>query len=144
MPELFSCKITITQGGQPLQDALVDLAPEEAALGWTITGITDAKGIATIKTQGIYDGVPAGAYKVCVSKAESAPSKFPPPTESATAAPAAWDEWRRNVETEIVPRYSLVKPEYNDKTQTPHSITVTKGKNNATFDVGEAIKEEIK
>jgi len=31
----------------------------------------------------------------------------------------------------------------NAKT-TPHSFTITKGPNKTTFDVGEAIKEEIK
>ncbi|MCL2306586.1 MAG: hypothetical protein FWC43_14705 [Planctomycetaceae bacterium] len=142
MPELFPCKITITQGGRPLGDAIVNLVPEEAALGWVINGITDANGVATIKTQGNYTGAPAGPYKVCVSKVEITPSQIPQPAKDASYAELV--EYGEKAGKEVRPSYNIVKPEYNDAAITPLSITITKGKNNVTLDAGETIREEIK
>jgi len=141
-PDIFPCKITITQGGQPLNDALVRLMPEGNAFQWTISGKTDANGVTNISTHTNYPGVPEGTFKVCVSKTEITPSQFPPPAKDAPFED--WETWRGKTNAEKRPKYNLVKPEYDDVRRTPHTITIVKGKNKAAFDVGEPIKEEIK
>ena len=142
MPDLYSCNITITQGGVPLEGALVKLEPKQGgSIGWNSDGKTDTKGIAHVATGIDFKGVPLGEYVVRVSKTEISPSEFPdiPPKD-----PAEYDKWRTGVQNEKRITYNLVKPEFNDAKMTPHSITITKGKNEAAFDVGEPIKEEIK
>ena len=141
-PELYPCTITIIQDGKPLVDALVRLVPDGHALQWTIAGTTDKNGVVKVITHTDYAGAPEGTFKVCVSKIEITPSQFPQPDKDAPYE--EWDKWRGQTNNEKRPKYNLVKPEYNDTANTPHSITISKGKNNATFDVGEAIKEEIK
>ena len=142
LPELFPCVITIIQEGQPLDGALVQLIPESGGTGWTVSGKTGTNGKANISTHADFAGAPAGTYKVLVSKTEMSPSQF---TEPAQDAPQ--DEktaYYNNISSEKRIKYTLVKPEFDDAKKTPLSITVAKGKNEATFDVGEAIKEETR
>ena len=140
-PDLFPCKITITQEGKPLEDALVRLMPEGWTFQWTISGKTDKNGVANIVTHTNYAGVPEGTFKVCVSKEEITPSQFPPPAKDAPYED--WEAWRGKTNSENRPKYNLVKPEYGNDAETPHSLTISKGKNSKTFDVGEAVKIEI-
>ena len=143
LPDLFPCAITITQEEQPLDEALVRLVPENGgSAAWAVSGKTDAKGIARISTHADFSGAPEGTFKVLVSKTEMSPSQFPEPAKDAS--PEERVTWSNNISTEKRTKYTLVKPEFGDAKKTPHSITITKGKNEATFDVGEPIKEEIK
>ena len=140
-PALFPCKITITQGGQPLEGAFVRLMPEDKAFQWTISGKTGANGVANISTHTNYPGAPEGTFKVCVSKVQETPSQFPPPAKDAPYED--WEAWRGHTNSEYCPKYNLIKPEYDNDAETPHSITIGKGKNSQTFDVGESVKIEI-
>jgi len=137
-PPLYPCQITITQGEQPLEDALVRLLPESGSFAWGITGKTDAHGTAKISTHTNYPGAPEGTFKVCVSKIYETPSAFPQPAKDAPYED--WEAWRGQTNSEQRPKYQLVKPEYDDVKLTPHSISITKGKNKAAFDVGEAVR----
>ena len=142
MPDLYPCSITITQGGTPLEGALVKLEPKQGGtIAWNSDGRTDAKGIAKIATGIDFNGVPEGEYIVRVSKTELSPSEL---AEYAPKNPIEYDKWEKAKRAEKRITYNLVKPEFNDAKMAPHSITITKGKNEATFDVGEPIKEEIK
>ena len=141
-PPLHPCAITITQDGKPLEGALVRLIPDGHKLLWTVAGTTDKNGVVKVITHPEYAGAPEGTYKVCVSKTEITPSQFPPPPD--TASYEEMQAWGALTVNEKRPKYNLVKPEYDNVAKTPHSITINKGKNNATFDVGEAIKEEMK
>ena len=142
LPELFPCVITIIQGGQPLEGADIRLVPEDRQLGWTSNGKTDASGKAKISTHTGFAGAPAGTFKVLVSKMEMSPSQVPEITKDASPAERA--EYANKISAEKRIRYTLVKREFDDVKATPHSITIAIGKNEATFDVGEAIKEEMK
>ncbi|MCL2305552.1 MAG: hypothetical protein FWC43_09435 [Planctomycetaceae bacterium] len=142
LPELFSCTITIIQGGQPLEGAAVRLVLEGGRSDWTVNGRTDAKGVARISTHTGFAGAPAGTFKVLVSKTDMSPSQIPELAKDATPAERA--AHADKVSTEKRVKYNFVKPEFDDAKQTPHTITIAKGKNEATFDVGEAIKEVIK
>ena len=138
-PELFPCKITITQGGQPLEGASVVLFPKSGgSSGWNTEGVTNAQGIAELNTHLEFRGAPVGDYVVRVSKTEITPSAWPidPPQDSIER-----EKWYNCKAEEKRTTYRLVKAEFGDQ-RTPHSITIDRGKNEATFDVGEAIKEE--
>ncbi len=142
LPELFPCSITITQSGKPLEGALVTLVPKSGrSNGWNTNGRTDVDGVAELKTQVNFDGAPAGEYVVRVSKNELSPSSV---STVAPADPIEYQKWYAVKRTEKLASIRLVKPEFDDVKKTPHKITITKGKNEATFDVGEPIKEEIK
>jgi hypothetical protein len=141
-PDLFPCKITITQGGSPLEGALVFLSPKSGVSnGWNTEGKTDSKGVADLKTHVDFKGAPAGDYVVRISKTELSPSSV---SEIEPKDPVEYDKWDRAKRAEKRTMYNLVKTEFNDAKKTPHFITISKGKNEAAFDVGEPIKDEIK
>ncbi|MCL2304374.1 MAG: hypothetical protein FWC43_03425 [Planctomycetaceae bacterium] len=139
MPPLFSCEITITHEGSPLEGADLRLLSKDGITNWIIGGRTNASGVAKIVTHAQFDGAPAGTYKVLVAKGVMAPSKFPEPGPGASAEEVSAHV--DNLKSEIRPTIQHVKPEFDDAAQTPHSITVTKGKNKATFDVGALINQ---
>ena len=141
-PDLFPCDIKVTQEGEPLAEAVVRLLPESGTNEWIISGKTDAYGIAKISTHAQFAGAPAGTFKVCVSKLYETPSQFEPPADSASYG--EWQEWRDKTMAEKRPRFSLVKPEFDDIAKTPFSITVSKGKTRETFDVGEAVRIPVR
>ena len=69
LPPLFPITLTFLLDGQPLDNAMVMFYTENQAIAkWTVGGITDAEGKAIIVTHGQFHGVPAGTFKVCVSK----------------------------------------------------------------------------
>jgi hypothetical protein len=137
-PALYPCKITITQGGQPLEGALVRLMPESGKSEWVTSGTTNASGVAAVVTHAKFSGAPEGTFKVCVSKTQLTPSKYPPPADNAPQS--EWDQWKEQTSSEKRQKAYYVKPEYDDVKATPHSLTITQGKNRATFDVGEAVE----
>jgi len=142
MPDLFPCKITITQEGTPLAGGAVVLFPKSGGSnGWNTEGVTNANGVADLKTHLEFQGAPAGDYVVLVTKTEMSPSAWPidPPAD-----PVAKEDWYNGKAAEKRTTYRLVKPEFGDSKKTPHSITIAKGKNEASFDVGEPTKEEMK
>jgi len=141
-PDLYPCTITITQEGKPLEGADVRLMPESGTALWITAGKTNASGVAKLSTHADYVGAPAGTYKVLVSKYVTAPSQYPVPAKDASGDEVS--AWRAKVAVEVCPVTRHVKPEFDDVKMTPHSITITKGSNKGTFDVGEAIQEEVK
>ena len=142
MPDLFPCVITITQGNVPLEGALVVLTPKSGVSnGWSTDGVTNAKGVVELKTHGDFKGVPPGEFLVLVTKTELSPSDL---GDIAPTDPVKYEEWHLGKLAEKRITYRLVKPEFGNAKTTPHSITISKESNKATFDVGEPIKEEIK
>ncbi len=142
MPDLYPCKITITQGGKPLEGAAVVLTPKSGlSNGWNTEGATDADGIAEIKTHVDFKGAPEGEFIVRVSKTELSPSSVP---DKAPTDPVEYEKWDMAKRAEKRVAFRFVKPEFDDPKKTPHKITISKGKNEAAFDVGEPIKDEIK
>ena len=88
-----------------------------------------------------YKGVPAGEYVVLVSKTELSPSEV---GDLAPKDPNEFDHWREARQKEKRVTYTFVKPEFGNVKTSPLSITISKGKNEAAFDVGEPIRDEIK
>ncbi|MDR3182062.1 MAG: hypothetical protein LBT89_03930, partial [Planctomycetaceae bacterium] len=86
---------------------------------FSFSGLTDAQGKLTPVAQGKYKGVPAGKWKVGVSKVEF--------RESGNL------EWT----------VTLVDKQYHNASESPLEIVIAKGKNDFTFDVGEAVEEQV-
>lgn len=71
MPDLYPVSITITKGATPVADANVFLVPASSSGSWSVNGITDANGVATIKTsQGDWKqpGAPEGEFNIYITK----------------------------------------------------------------------------
>ena len=66
LPDLYPTKVTVTKDGQTIDGASVSLSPESGK--WSASGMTDASGVAAIKTNGKYEGATPGKYKVSVNK----------------------------------------------------------------------------
>lgn len=132
MPELHPVTLAILQADKPLAEASVRLIPEDSASPWYSGGTTDNRGIAIVQTGRKYQGVPAGSYKVTVSKIEM------PTPASSEMSPL---DGPRGSEQ---PAYDLVAAEYTNPNQTPLQITVAAGDNTHEFDLGAAVRIERK
>ena len=108
-PTLYGCVLTfVFSDGAPVDGASVALVsdnPEHAQ--WSISGLTNASGVAVIRTHGDFSGAPAGTFRILLRKAESV----------ATG----------EVDHEGEPIYEarhLVGAVYGDPRNTPLSVTV--------------------
>ncbi|MDR1480071.1 MAG: carboxypeptidase-like regulatory domain-containing protein [Planctomycetaceae bacterium] len=141
MPDLHSVKITIMQEGTPLEDAAVTLLNNDSSQSkWVVGGRTDASGVCTLKTQGKYNGAPAGKYKIIVSKTEkieSETAKQPVPQDSKAA-----EAYYAKISSEEK-FYDYVDLKYKSPNTSGLEIEITAGKNEQTFDVGKSIKKEF-
>jgi hypothetical protein len=70
LPTLYQVSLTFTQDGEPCVDVNVPLIPLDGS-PWGVGGKTNEKGVATFITHGKFSGVPAGKYRVEVSKYET-------------------------------------------------------------------------
>lgn len=127
LPKLVRVDITITQDDRPLEGASVLLLAVDPGDKWAPGGTTDAKGIVRPNTQGRYPGVPAGKYKVCVSK--TVVETGPPRKETEAATP-----------TKIT---QLVAGKFGDPQTTPFEIDVESKRLDLAFDVGQAAEETV-
>jgi hypothetical protein len=116
----------------------VRLVPESGPSLWSINGRTNVEGVATLWTHAKFFGVPAGTFKVLVSKTGMTPSKYTPPP--AEAPPEEIQEYTKLTSIELRETIRYIEPKYNQVDTTPHSITITKGKNQQTFDVGAPVE----
>lgn len=70
LPDLHPCRITVTFGGESLEDIGVGLKSVDPNVKWRANGKTDKKGVAVMKTSAVYPGAPTGKYVVSFSKIE--------------------------------------------------------------------------
>ena len=128
-PKLHPVSLTFVQDGEPLEGASVILVPQSDSK-WASGGITDAKGIAVLKTHGKFVGVPAGAYKVRIQKQET--GEVPTSTDSTGLTTYG-----------TATSYDVVPPEYFLPDKTPFAIEVVAGKNNFEFDLGKKARSLV-
>jgi len=119
LPPLYPCTLTFTQEGVPLADASIILHSDSK---WSVGGKTDEKGEVRLATNGFYEGVPEGTYKITV--------------------------WKMVVEhhaetSEVIRQTDVVERKFSSEATTPLEITIGKGNNNQTFDVGKAVSVNI-
>ena len=139
MPPLQPCRVMITQEGKPLEGASVRLYATEAEAKWHCSGTTDANGVANLLTQGQFRGVPEGTYKVTVQKEEIISLATPEQLAAIEKAKAENPQWYDppNIKQEI---WQLVEKNFTFVESTTLEITVSKGQNGTTFDVGKAVR----
>lgn len=70
MPSLQEVRVTVLQNGSPVSDAVVMFEPVADGQRHA-SGTTDADGVAVMRTDNEFDGVPAGEYAVKISKNET-------------------------------------------------------------------------
>ena len=139
IPKLYPASVTITLDGVPLQKAIVTLTPDNSSSGQSnlpVAGATDDCGVAVLKTNGRYNGSPAGKYKVCVSKraaVEGPTSKRTPPIDPDELA-----LYNSKVEDERN-FMNAISEEYSNAGKTILELEITtKGKNTFSFEVKKA------
>ena len=131
LPQLFPCVVSVTQGGKPLEEALVEFHAESEQK-YRPSAFAGAEGDAVMRTYG-FPGVPAGKYKITISK--TIEDDFVYRTGDAD-------------EQIIVSSktYKTVEDLYSNVETTPHAIEITPTSKRTliTLDVGEAVKIQIK
>ena len=126
MPKLYPATITVIQDDKPLSGAVVALIPEDAGNQWSSGGVTDAKGQLKLMTYGQFPGVPAGKYKVCISKQEFVGEL----DYSDPASPKGKQEL-----------FEVVDQVFKSESTTTLQMEVSsRGKNTAGFDVGKSVR----
>ncbi len=139
MPPLTPCELTVTQGGAPLVGATIVFIPVEGTSQWNVVSITNETGIAAIKTNGQYDGAPAGNYKILVTKIEqenNSGQAVPQPGEPGYDEAVAKLGSRATVK-----QYFLVDKKFSNPNTTPLTINIS-GKTpiKQNIDTGKAVK----
>ena len=141
LPPLHPVKLTITQGGAPLADAVVSLMPTSSSLtNYGISDKTNASGVVDPQTKSNtkqWPGVPEGTYTLLISK-KSVPALDPAVDEYATdpAERAKLEQAQAKQSEDTVETVAL---EFSQFSQAKHQITVTKDGLKDTIDVGAAV-----
>ena len=133
MPPLHPTNITVTQAGQPLEGAVVNLVnADDPNYRWVIGGRTDARGICQVRTQGEFVGAPEGRFKVLIRKQINEGGNQP-----ATPDPLGTSS------TTEARTFDLVNLKYSRVDTTDLEIEISRGSNAEEFDVGEAVRVEF-
>ena len=136
LPELYPCKISVIQDGQPLEGATVILADATSQLRFSVGGVTNAQGVVEVKTDGKFQGAPQGKYKVLISKV------FVPEMiqEAPPEDPDAKAEYDKKLQELNAQQADTVDVNYKKFGTTPAEIEVTPSGAEASFDVGPKVK----
>ncbi|MDR0705128.1 MAG: carboxypeptidase-like regulatory domain-containing protein [Planctomycetaceae bacterium] len=119
MPPIYPCTITLTQEGVPLKGASVALIPEDTTLNFTFAGTTTSSGNIEMYSHGKYRGIPAGKYKLVVTKKAN------------------------EIQNEKIWTVSLVDVKYTNPDTSPLQVDIAKKKNEFTFELGQSVKIQI-
>ena len=144
LPKLYPVSITVIQEEAPLEGAMVQLVAKDedsVLLRWGPTGVTDASGVAVLRTDGKYDGAPLGTFKVVVSKNEREPHPNPEWVSLPYGDPNAlrYDELERRRKT-----ISYIEAQYSSIADTPLTVEITADTKTYSVDVGKRSRNEVK
>ena len=128
-PDLIPCTITVTQENAPVSGVTVRLIPkeEEANTKWPSLGLTDESGEAEIMTYGKFAGVPAGNYRIVLTKIEE-------------EGRVEYDETKPNQTIPPIKQFSLIDVKYTKKDTTTLELNIEKKSVKETFDVGKPVR----
>ncbi|MDR0611555.1 MAG: hypothetical protein LBG58_15715 [Planctomycetaceae bacterium] len=73
LPKLYPCKISVTFGGEKMENVTVSLVSKDPNFRWKSGGKTDKNGVAELRTSFAYPGVPEGIFTVSFSKTQDPP-----------------------------------------------------------------------
>ncbi|MDR3111072.1 MAG: hypothetical protein LBU65_15490 [Planctomycetaceae bacterium] len=122
-------------------DATVRLVPTDGTeTRFTIGGKTNVSGVAEIKTDIEWRGVPKGKYKVCISKLV-----VPEMTEykEVPKDPDEYEKYTKALQAKSKETISVVDSKYNTPGTTPLIIEVTESGFKETIDVGAAVSNSL-
>lgn len=137
MPNLFSWKVKVTQESKPLAGARVQFKGTKSA--YIIEGVTDEQGVAVMKTDGKYVGVPADEYSAAVTKDVETPSKF---GDNPPSNPNEIEKWEASRAKEYRPTHCNVNKKYRimEKSELKASVSAI---GESTFEVGAAVDDIV-
>ena len=135
LPDLYPAPIKIVyDDGTPVEGAIVAVRLPKATGGrvWNLTGVTDATGSIVLKTDGQWDGAPAGQYQVMVTKEISE-------LDQGDGEPGS------SVSVKSITRF--VNKKYNDPNTSGLTVDIKEDKNGGNvfeLKVGEKVEEDVK
>ena len=143
--KLRTCRVLVLDGDEPMENVSVSFLPENERQKYTMVAMTDAKGVANMRTTlgGYYGkGVPEGTYKVLVIGSEDPELEHTlTMDERMELSPDALDAYERARQRRInalpigeVP--TAIAKELSNTNTTP--ITWTVDRNKAEFTVNVA------
>jgi hypothetical protein len=138
LPPLYPCEITVIQDGNPLSSATVLFFPLNGNFQFAIGGKTDQNGILVPKTNGEWDGVPQGEYRISISK-QIAPTDIPLP-----GLQTPLEERRKMLENQMRLTKETVDPRFSDRTNSELRLKVEGKTVKESFDVGKAVDISLK
>jgi len=125
-------KVTITQGGKPINDAVVTFAQDGEKP--PAFGKTDAEGNASLSTYGSLDGAILGSHMVTVAKNEFVTSKGAKPKKEGSVEEGTYDPGVGSTPPPVIK--TLLPAKYGMPTTSGLKAEVVKGKlNEFTFDL---------
>jgi hypothetical protein len=133
LPTLYPCEITVIQDGKPLSEATVLFYPLNGNLRFAIGGKTNQNGILVPKTDGEWDGIPQGEYRISISK-QIAPTDIPLPGPQTPL-----EERRKMLENQMKLTKETVDPKFSDRTKSELRLKVEGKAVKESFDVGQAV-----
>ncbi|MDR0337773.1 MAG: hypothetical protein LBI18_11850 [Planctomycetaceae bacterium] len=126
-PKLYPCQIKVTQNNIPVSDVSVAFYDPKVTDRWVVFGQTDQNGKATIRTHGNFVGVPAGNYKIILTKIEKDGQGWDHP-DSPTR------KWVEDIKV-----YSLIDEKYTKQETTPLELVIEKKGVTQTFEIGQPV-----
>ncbi|MDO5582104.1 MAG: hypothetical protein Q4G69_13325 [Planctomycetia bacterium] len=124
MPDLVSFQAKVVQDDKPLEGAHVVFKGEKNH--FLVDGVTDSNGIAQMKTQGKFTGIPCDNYRISVEKIVRTPSKYDgipaPPEEDQKAI----DELAKKRAAEYCPTHSYVEAKFGNVKTSGLTVNVDK------------------
>lgn len=138
MPALYPVQaVLIFDDGEPVENAHLSFLSQSGRNSWTFGGITDAQGKALLRTQGTYEGIPEGDYKVLVRKTikEGIPE---PPEPMDEASREAYKKWLNSPDKEKT--YSTVDLIYKQEAKTPLNVKIDPTTKTIELKVGKKVK----
>jgi len=139
-PPVFPVKVTVVDGGTPIQNASVTFVYAEHPTAGTV-GFTDANGVAEMRSIfGSYvgPGAPAGRCKVIVTKEPMLPDGVAKSSEEMdTMSESEVRAHQAQVARTLAALPREVPPSLSDIVTTPIEFEVMKGRNDFTIDVSQ-------
>ncbi len=138
-PKVSPCKITVTNGSEPIEGVDVALIPDEPISGVIVGGKTDATGVCVVNTTFANfsaPGAPEGSFKVQLRK--EAESSMPELTadDMASMDRSAIDKYNAEREAEIKSLPKVIPADLTSAQTTPVSVSIPADKEKAV-DVAE-------
>ncbi|MBR0225700.1 MAG: carboxypeptidase regulatory-like domain-containing protein [Thermoguttaceae bacterium] len=130
LPKLYPATVTVTyDDGSPVEGATVALLSQTTGgRTWNLTGVTDATGKLVLRTDGNWDGAPAGSYNAIVTKEIGVSDA---PTEKGGSETL-----------KSITRY--VDEKYNNPKTSGLTVEIKEGDNQIELKVGEKVEQDVK